>query len=116
MTYGKYLAAVLELKDGFCTEGGDAGATLNCQQEYKKRLAARTGFDSSMSVHNIFDCLANQSEDRDTRGWHTFKVKYKEQLAPDCSEVDLVIPDGNALPEVGKHPPSELVQGCGEPQ
>jgi hypothetical protein len=113
LTYGTYIAGVLMLRDGFCPDPGqvnlDAGPRAACQVEYKKALAKLTGFSSVESVQAAFICLINQSEDRDAKKWHTLNMKYKEQVAADCSSIELVFPDENQLPEVGKHPTSEMM-------
>ena len=113
LTYGRYLAAVLELKDGFCIEGVDAGKA-GLQTEYEKRLAARSGFQSAGSVHAAFECLVNLSADRDKRGWHTFKSP-KPQLNPSCTAFESANTEADPYPNVDKHPSSELINGCGEP-
>jgi hypothetical protein len=114
LTYGTYIAGVLMLRDGFCPDPGqvnlDAGPKAACQVEYKKALEKLTGFSSAESVQASFACLVNQSEDRDTKKWHTLKFTYaEEKVAEDCSGVDLIVSDENQLPEVGKHPTSELM-------
>jgi hypothetical protein len=115
MTYGRYLGAILELKDGFCVEGlddEDAGSKAIRQQEYQKRLQARSGFASDKDVAASFECLATQTSDRDTKRWHTAKAP-KEERAADCSVIELVETEDKPLPQVGLHPSSELVNGCG---
>lgn len=113
LTYGRYLAAVLELKDGFCTEGGDAGKA-SLQAEYQKRLKARSGYDSAGSVQATFECLVNLSKDRDKRKWHTFKSP-APQLLPSCEAFEIANTEAEPYPNVDKHPSSELIKGCGEP-
>ncbi|HET9441903.1 MAG TPA: DUF4157 domain-containing protein, partial [Acidimicrobiales bacterium] len=120
LTYGKYLAAVLELKDGFCPDPATPGKGLadRCAADYERRLRERSGFASAGAAHAAFDCLTNQTLDRD-KGSHTVKGKSVVEPDKDCSEVDLVVPDANALPEVGKKSAAELLKdseaACGVP-
>ncbi len=120
LTYGTYMAGVLQLKDGFCPDPAgvniDAGPKAACQNEYRKALEKLTGFSSATSVQAAFECLVNQSDDRDTKKWHTVSFKYTEKQLDDCSGIELLLPDEGQLPEVDKHPTSELMAPACLPQ
>ncbi|HEX3473119.1 MAG TPA: DUF4157 domain-containing protein [Silvibacterium sp.] len=68
----------------------------------------------------VFVCLARKSLLRDPRSkggpsWHTPRPTRLTPTFPDCKDVRVIISDAS-LPEVGKHPSSEIIKGCGEKQ
>jgi nucleoid-associated protein YgaU len=67
---------------------------------------------------NVFNCLAGKTLLRDPRSpggasWHTPRPQRMTPNFPDCKEARAIIRD-TSLPEVGKHPSSEIIKGCGE--
>jgi hypothetical protein len=69
---------------------------------------------------SVFVCLARKSLLRDPRSkggssWHTPRPTRLTPTFPDCKDVRVIVSDGS-LPEVGKHPSSEIIKGCGEKQ
>ena len=69
---------------------------------------------------SIFVCLAHKSLLRDPRtkgaaSWHTPRPTRLAPNFPDCKQGRAIISD-LSLPEVGKHPSSDIIKGCGEKQ
>jgi hypothetical protein len=69
---------------------------------------------------SVFACLARKSLLRDPRtpgapSWHTPRPTRLTPTPPDCNFVRVIISDAS-LPEVGQHPSSEIIKGCGEKQ
>ncbi len=69
---------------------------------------------------SVFVCLAQKSLLRDPRNkggasWHTPRPTRLTPTSPDCKDLRLIVSDGS-LPEVGKHPSSDIIKGCGEKQ
>lgn len=61
---------------------------------------------------DVFTCLAKKTKDRDASKWHTPRPLTKPpRLEDDCKFARAYV---SSLPEVGKHPSSEVIQGCGE--
>ncbi len=68
----------------------------------------------------VFVCLAQKSLLRDPKNkggpsWHTPRPTRLTPTYPDCKEGRAIISAGS-LPEVGQHPSSEIIKGCGEKQ
>lgn len=66
----------------------------------------------------IFQCLAGKTRDRDGwrgyAGWHTPRPRSMEpRLSTNCAFARQII-GGASLPQVGQHPPSEIIKDCGE--
>lgn len=66
----------------------------------------------------IFECLARKTTLRDgsrgTRGWHTPRpITRPPRLSTNCAFTNILV-TGSSLPEVGQHPPSEIIKDCGE--
>ncbi|HEX6288338.1 MAG TPA: DUF4157 domain-containing protein [Herpetosiphonaceae bacterium] len=66
----------------------------------------------------IFACLAGKTTSRDGahgyRGWHTPRPhSIPPRLDTSCAFTRQVI-GGTSLPDVGQHPPSEIIKDCGE--
>jgi Domain of unknown function (DUF4157) len=87
--------------------------------------AVETALTSTTGVapgnwQNVFVCLARKSLLRDPRSkggpsWHTPRPTRLTPTFPDCKDVRVIVSDGS-LPEVGKHPSSDIIKGCGEKQ
>lgn len=62
----------------------------------------------------VFMCLAGRTRDRDgaRNRWHTPRARSIDPY-PHCRYVTMII-DGNSLPQVGAHPSSSIIHGCGE--
>jgi Domain of unknown function (DUF4157) len=61
---------------------------------------------------DVFSCLAKKTKDRDTSQWHTPRPLVKPpSLDDECKFSRLYI---SGLPEVGKHPSADVINGCGE--
>lgn len=67
---------------------------------------------------SVFNCLVQKTKLRDPTNpgdpsWHTPKPFFQAPRVPDCKEARAFIYDAG-LPEVGNHPSSEIIEGCGE--
>jgi hypothetical protein len=61
----------------------------------------------------VFKCLAEKTKLRD-QSWHTPKsLRPPQRRGAACLSVREWI-TGSSLPQVGKHPPSEIIRDCGE--
>lgn len=83
-------------------------------EDAAKRHLARTVHVHPDDWRSVFICLANQTLARDHRrqGWHTPRARHTD-LDPACRHVNAIV-DENSLRQVGQHPSSQIIQGCGE--
>ena len=117
LTFGRYLAAANELKDGYCVpeKKDDMGAQNKlCLDALKQRLAARSGLDYA-KLKSAAECLDRKSkEGRDESGNHNVSFEPRKRVpTADCKEIDLILADdATQLPNLGKPSPEELMTGC----
>ena len=83
----------------------------------KKELKQMTGVHPD-DWQTVFICLAKKSLLRDPSkkggtSWHTPRVRQRTPEFPDCKEARVTLSDAS-LPEIGQHPSSEIIKGCGE--
>ena len=115
-TFGLYLAAMNELKDGFCAPRLDdpTKRDAQCSDILKQRLAARTGMDHKKLADAAACYVRKTGEGRDDTKNHTlsFDTK-KKQPSADCTQMELVLADdATQLPNIGKPSSEELMTGC----
>ena len=61
---------------------------------------------------DVFTCLAEKTKLRDTRNWHTPRPLIKPpQISDNCDFVRAYV---SSVPDVGKHPTPDVINGCGE--
>ena len=108
LTYGKYIAMVNALPKGF--PGTDQ---KNCQHTANEVFKHSTGFNLGQ-LPDKFLCLSakTQLRDKGDRAWHGIDLG-KPTYTKDCKFVDYTPDFKTASPEVGKHPSSEIITGCG---
>ncbi len=111
LSMGKYNQAIRDLAGEYCPGGPPSPQGPECRKEFGKRFQDRTGvaFDTRQQVS---DCLLNKSQLRDDNHWHDI-IPADWAYAPDCSSVTYIA-NPDVVPDIGTHPPSEIVQGCGE--
>jgi hypothetical protein len=77
-------------------------------------LTKQTGAAPS-AWRGIFECLTQKTLIRDSNLWHTPRPLKTAPVYPDCKEAKVTI-WGSSYPNVGNHPSSEIIKGCGERQ
>jgi hypothetical protein len=112
LSWGKYNQASKDLEGEYCAAGIKvSGGESICDKEFAKRFTDRTGVDWTKR-QQVAKCLLDKSDLRDSNHWHDV-VPVDVFYAKDCSAVTYIYGSGSA-PEIGKHPPAEIVKGCGE--
>ena len=112
LSWGKYNQASKDLEGEYCAAGIKvSGSESICDKEFAKRFTDRTGVDWAKR-QQVAKCLLDKSDLRDSNHWHDV-VPVDLFYAKDCSAVTYIYGSGSA-PEIGKHPPAEIVKGCGE--
>ena len=111
LSHSKYNQAIKELEGAYCAAGTTPVGGQICGPEFAKRFKDRTGIDFDQR-QTIAECLLKKSSLRDDRKWHDAHPR-TWSYDRDCRTVTYII-DPSALPEVGRHPSSEIVKGCGE--
>ena len=87
------------------------------RQVFKDREAANAALTREVGVKpddwpSVFGCLARKTEVRDDRGWHTPRSRTTPPMqAWDCKYGREYV-GGDIMPEVGKHPPNEIIKDC----
>jgi hypothetical protein len=61
----------------------------------------------------IFLCLAGKTKLRDAT-WHTPRPRRIPPSLDSGCKAERVIVSASSLPEIGQHPPAEIIAGCGE--
>ena len=81
------------------------------QKAAEKYVTGKVG-PSPDTWTDVFKCLAKKTKLRDTQKWHMPRPLTKPpQIADNCDFLKAYV---TSLPEVGKHPTPDLIQGCGE--
>jgi hypothetical protein len=119
LSMSKYNQAVRDLQGEYCAaepswrDKPPPGNQLICKPEFEKRFKTRTGIEYK-DTDTIVACLWDKSDIRDSepRHWHTL-IASDCFYAPDCGTVTYLY-NQDSLPNVGNHPSSEIVKGCGE--
>src|SRR5262249_47647179 len=113
LSWGKFNEASKDLEGEYCASGIKvSGSESICDKEFAKRFTQRTGVEWAKR-QQVAECLFDKSKLRDDPNhWHDV-VPVDLFYAKDCSAVTYIYGAGSA-PEVGKHPPAEIVKGCGE--
>jgi hypothetical protein len=106
LSYGRYLSAAKNLEAGF-----PAKDNATCASEIFKRLAQQVGIETA-EWKNVADCLIDKTLERD-KTWHAADFG-KQNISKDCKKVTLTPDPSTTLTEIGKHPSSEVIKGCGE--
>lgn len=94
-----------------------SGRTFPSQRAAEAHVSRLVGAQPA-NWSSIFECLARKTQRRDGqsgfRGSHTPRPMMREpRLETSCAFTRAVI-SGSSLPEVGQHPPSEIIKDCGE--
>jgi Domain of unknown function (DUF4157) len=110
LSLGKYNQAVKDLEGEYCA-AGRTGQKI-CRPEFAQRFKERTGIEYDKQ-QDIAECLLKKSllRDHDPRRWHDIPSD-DHFYAKDCSSVTYILSAGP--PNIGNHPPAEIVKGCGE--
>ena len=108
LSYEKYNKACEDLGVGF-----PAANAKECSAQVSARLKDAVGIDPSQWT-KVADCLVNKTMERDSKekGWHLARLE--GSFDKDCKHFTSTPDPNRSLPEVGKHPSSALVKGCGE--
>ena len=108
LSYEKYTKACEDLGAGF-----PAANAKECSAQVSARLKDAVGIDPSQWT-KVADCLVKKTMERDSKekGWHLARLE--GSFDKDCKHFTSTPDPNKSLPEVGKHPSSELVKGCGE--
>lgn len=108
LSYARYSAAAQELGTGFAAKD-----KTECDKEVLKRLADKTGVDTS-KWKTVADCLFAKTLQRDAV-WHKADLG-NPVFSKDCKKVTLTPDPKKTLLEIanGKHPTDTLIKGCGE--
>ena len=119
LSYERYIKVIKKVA-AMDFSGKDVSA---CQAEVLKRLKAKTGVDVS-NWKPVADCLFDKTLERDNKKWHAIGIfsaggidankVSKFILDPSCGSLTLELDHAKLLNEVGKHPPKDVVKGCGE--
>ena len=111
LTYGKYITLLNSLSHGF--PGRDKES---CQHVLNETFKDTTGFNLG-GLPDKFLCLSKKTKLRDTGDpeWHGIDLG-NPTYAKDCKSADYVPDYKTAMPEVGKHPSTEIITGCGVKQ
>ncbi|MCP4256661.1 MAG: DUF4157 domain-containing protein [Planctomycetes bacterium] len=119
LSYERYVKAVKKVA-AMDFSGKDVSS---CQTEVLKHLKAETSIDVS-NWKSVADCLFDKTLERDNKKWHAIKIMSgggidaskvsKFILDPSCGSLTLELDHTKLLNEVGKHPPKDVVKGCGE--
>lgn len=86
-----------------------------CQTETLKRLKEKIGIEVPQ-WKPVADCLFDKTLERD-KAWHKVDpdpTKGSFELTTDCRKITFIFDHVKQLNEVGKHPPKDVVKGCGE--
>ena len=109
LTYGRYVAIMNALKDGFAgTDQQTCEATIN------SIFKDRSGINVS-ELPKKFSCLAAKTLNRDGNdptSWHGVNLG-EPKYSKDCKKATYAPDYTTVLPQVGKHPSSEVIKGCG---
>jgi hypothetical protein len=114
LSWGKFNQASKDLEGDYCAANVHvSGVDTICDKEFANRFAARTGV-AWTDREQVANCLLAKSKLRDDapNRWHDV-VATDSFYAKDCSAVTYIYTAGS-VPEVGRHPSSEIVKGCGE--
>jgi hypothetical protein len=114
LSWGKFNEASNDLEGEYCASGIKvSGSESICDKEFAKRFTDRTGVEWAKR-QQVADCLFGKSKLRDDppNRWHDV-VPIDLFYAKDCSAVTYIYGAASA-PEVGKHPPAEIIKGGGE--
>jgi hypothetical protein len=90
-----------------------SGRTFRNQRAAETKVTLLAGVAPANWL-NVFQCLVDKSTRRDGARWHTPIAR----TSPPTSNENCAFAHSNvsgvSLPEVGQHPPSEIIRDCGE--
>lgn len=87
-----------------------AGHKFVSGKSAKAFLQKKTGIHPD-KWNGYFWCLARKTKERDSSNWHLPRID--AVINEDCSKAVIHI-QGSDLPEIGKHPSSEIIKDCKE--
>jgi hypothetical protein len=89
------------------------------QKRFASRDKAERLLEEETGVHpknwlDVFSRLIQKSRQRDEKRWHTPKrTDFNTLYSSDCESITVLI-NSSSLPEVGKHPPAEIIHDGGQ--